>query len=107
MLDARQKLAMNIWEELELGLGGGAMFRVILTLTLKPNDSFTKYALVKATGLRTPDITSQLKTLLELGWIMEDNGTALTLTSYRTNLENKVVKIISDLVRNMKPLRMD
>jgi len=37
----------NIWKELELGLGSGAKFRILLFIILNPKWKFTKYMLVK------------------------------------------------------------
>ena len=55
-----------IWDELEAGLGSGAQFRVLLHLVLKPEEAYTKYGLVKATGLRTPAVTQHLERLVKL-----------------------------------------
>ena len=48
-------------------MGCGAQFRVLLHLVLKPEEAYTKYGLVKATGLRTPAVTQQLERLIDLG----------------------------------------
>ncbi|MEM1586716.1 MAG: hypothetical protein QXX99_00455 [Candidatus Bathyarchaeia archaeon] len=49
-----KEIRRGILEELELGFGGGKKFRVLVHLALNPDKAFTKYALAKATGLRTP-----------------------------------------------------
>ena len=92
----------TIWEELELGFGGGSQFRVLLHLTLNPKQAFTKYALVKATGLRTPSVNSQLKALLELNWVKEYPFTPKT---YQVNLENEVVKYLLEFVEKVRHAR--
>jgi len=56
----------GLWKELELGLGGGAKFRILLCMLLNPKEKFTKYSIVKATGLRTPNINEQLNSLIEI-----------------------------------------
>ena len=89
----------TIWKELELGLGSGSKFRVILHLALNPEEAFTKYALVKVTGLRTPSVESQLKTLIELGWVKEYPFTPKT---YQINLENKLVTQIHQFLQKLK-----
>jgi len=89
----------SIWQELELGFGGGSKFRVLLHLTLNPKETFTKYALVKATGLRTPSVESQLKTLLELNWVKEYPFTPKT---YQINPENEAVKHITEFLQKAK-----
>jgi DNA-binding IclR family transcriptional regulator len=92
----------TIWDELEQGFGGGSKFRVLLQLLLNPNETFTKYALVKATGMRTPSVESQLKLLLELGWVKEY---AFTPKTYQINLENEVVSQISDLFQKIRHIK--
>ena len=92
----------TIWDELEQGFGGGSKFRVLLHLLLNPNETFTKYALVKATGMRTPSVESQLKVLLKLGWVKEYTFTPKT---YQINLENKVVYQISEVFEKIKYIK--
>lgn len=94
---------LSIWKELELGFGG-SKFRVIIHLVLNPKKAFTKYALVKATGLRTPSVENQLKTLLQLGWIKKY---PFKPTTYQANLENDVVKHIYEFLQKMKYARRD
>ncbi len=93
---------LTIWDELELGFGGGSKFRVLLQMLLNPNETFTKYALVKGTGMRTPSVESQLKVLLKLGWVKEY---AFTPKTYQINLENKVVQQISEVFEKMKYIK--
>lgn len=92
----------TIWEELELGFGGGGQFRVLLHLALNPAQVFTKYALVKATGLRTPSVDSQLKALLQLNWVKQYPFTPRT---YQINLENEVVKHLLEFFENIRYAR--
>lgn len=89
----------SIWEELELGLGGGKRFRVLVHLLLNPDKAFTKYALSKATGLRTPSIERRLKTLLDLGWVKENKFKPKT---YQINLENETVKLLLELFQKLR-----
>ncbi|MBS7615028.1 hypothetical protein KEJ18_04780 [Candidatus Bathyarchaeota archaeon] len=89
----------TIWEELEKGFGSGTKFRILLQMALNPNETFTKYALVKATGIRTPSVESQLKVLVKIGWIKEYSFTPKT---YQINLENEVVKQIVELFQKIK-----
>jgi len=65
---------------------------------LNPQESFTVYNLVKATGLRIPAVTEELRLLLGLGWIVEDTQRRFTSPSYRINLGNEVVRCISDFL---------
>ncbi len=92
---------MSIWEELELGLGGGSKFRILKHLALNPDESFTKYALSKASGLRTSSVETYLKTLLELSWILKHDFVPKT---YQINVENDVVKYVTALLQDLKHL---
>ena len=89
----------NIWKELELGFGSGSKFRVLTHIILNPDEAFTKYALAKATGLRTSSVESHLKTLLKLNWVTEHRFTPKT---YQINLENSVVKQIFEFFKKLK-----
>jgi hypothetical protein len=90
---------LPVWDELEMGLGGGSKFRVVRELLLKPNEALTKYALVKATGLRTPSVESQLKALLKLCWVKEY---AFTPKTYQVNLENEVVQQLFEVFQKIR-----
>jgi len=99
MLTANNKRPSVVWDELEVGLGCGAQFRVLLHLVLKPEEAYTKYGLVKTTGLRTPAITQHLERLVELSWIKKRNSSS---ASYQINLENETVKLIQNLLSELK-----
>ena len=101
MLTYKKNGTLSLWKELELGLGSGSKFEVLLQMILNPNVSFTKYRLVKATGLRTPAVTHHLKTLIELGWIKEYRFSPVT---YQINLENLSVKCIQEFLSDIKNL---
>ncbi|MEM1515349.1 MAG: hypothetical protein QXH24_04795 [Candidatus Bathyarchaeia archaeon] len=58
----------NIWKELEIGFGGRKKLMVLFHLASNPEKVFTKYAIAKATGLRTPSVDRRLKTLVEISW---------------------------------------
>ena len=91
----------SIWEEIEKGFGSGSKFRVLLHLVLNSKKAYTKYALVKATGIRTPSVHNQLNILYDLDWIKEYNFTPKT---YQINLDNKVVINIIDFFQKLKYL---
>ncbi len=95
--DIREK--RSIWEELELGLGGGKKFRVLVHLLLNPSKAFTKYALAKATGLRTPSIERRLRVLVDLGWVKENKFKPKT---YQINLENEMVKLLLEFFQKLR-----
>jgi hypothetical protein len=102
MLIANNKQHGTVWDELEAGLGCGAQFRVLLHLLLNPAESFTKYGLVKASGLRTPSVTQQLNRLVSLGWVKKRESSPAT---YQARLENETVKLIHELFLGLKGAR--
>lgn len=89
----------SIWEELEAGFGGGTKFRVLTYLILNSDEAFTKYALAKATGLKTASVNDYLKALLEMGWVTEYNFAPQT---YQINLNNAIVKRIHEFFQELK-----
>lgn len=92
----------KVWKELEAGLGSGSRFRVLVYLVMNPKQTFTKYALVKATGLRSPAVAKQLKTLLDLGWIRKYDYSPIT---YQINLEKEVVRLIYEFFSELRLVR--
>ncbi|MBS7653468.1 MAG: helix-turn-helix domain-containing protein [Candidatus Bathyarchaeia archaeon] len=93
----------TVWDELELGLGCGKGFRVLLHLILNPNKAFTKYSLAKLTGLRTPSVDRRLKTLVDLGWVKENKFKPKT---YEINLENEIVRELMGFLNKMRRARI-
>lgn len=103
MLITNQRQPRTIWSELEAGLGTGPRFRVLLHLVLKPEESYTKYGLVKATGLRTPTVTQHLERLVKLNWAKKHNSSP---ASYQINLENETIKLIHELLLELKTTKI-
>jgi DNA-binding IclR family transcriptional regulator len=93
------KKPYKVWKELELGLGGGSKFRILVYLISNPNEAFTKYALTKASGLRAPTVENYLKTLLELNWVEENSFTPKT---YQINLKNALVNTLFQSFQKIK-----
>ena len=93
---------MKLWKELEVGLGCGSKFRVTTHMIMNHRETFTKYALVKATGLKTATVKKQLESLLDLDWIKKYPFEPVV---YQANLDNEVVKHIRDFLQKLKPIR--
>ena len=91
----------NLWRELEEGFGGETRFRILLYLALHPDDTYTKYGLVKATGVRTTSVGEHLKTLVEMGWIKEYPFTPKT---YQINVEHEIVKHFLEFLEKISRL---
>jgi hypothetical protein len=94
-----KRINEKIWREIELGFGSGSKIRILIYLLLNHGSAFSKYALIKATGLRSPTVEKHLETLKELGWINENNFIPKT---YQINNENETVKHISKFFNNLK-----
>jgi len=90
-----------LWGELEKGFGGGRKFRILLHLALHPEETYTKYGLVKATGMRTPSVGEHLKTLVEIGWVKEYPFTPRT---YQINMDHEIVKYFLEFLEKIKRL---
>jgi hypothetical protein len=103
MLSTRENHSKDLWKDLEAGLGCGAQFRVLWHLILKPEEAYTRYGLVKATGLRTPAITEQLERLSDLGWVKKHESSPIT---YQACLENEVVRLIYELFCELKGVKI-
>jgi len=91
----------DLWRELEEGFGGGSRFRILLHLALHPEEAHTKYALVKATGVRTPSVGEQLKTLVEMRWVKEYPFTPKT---YQINMDHEIVKCFVEFLEKIRSL---
>jgi len=91
----------NLWRELEEGFGGGSKFRILLHLALHPEEAYTKYALVKATGVRTTSVGEQLKILVEMGWVKEYPFAPKT---YQINMDHEIIKSFLEFLGKIKRL---
>jgi len=89
------------WNKLMMGLDSGTRFRVTKTMILNSDKAFTKYALVKATGIKTRMVEDQLKNLLEIGWIKCFN---ITPKTYQINMQNKTIRVLHSLFSEIKLL---
>ncbi len=84
---------------LRLGWDVEPQFRVLLHLVLKPEEAYTKYGLVKATGLRTPAVTQQLERLIDLGWVKKHESSPVT---FQVDPKNEVARYIYELFSELK-----
>lgn len=66
LVEDRRKQAER---ELVEVLGSEGRLKLLITLARRPNDLFTIYSLVKATGLRRQDVRKYVEKLHELGWV--------------------------------------
>lgn len=97
----RREKYRDAWEEVEQGLGSIGKLKILRVMLEKSNEAFTKYALEKATGLKPVDVRANLKTLVNLGWVKEY---PYQPTTYKINLENEIMKHISEFFQNVKHL---
>ncbi len=85
-------------EAIESGLCTRGRLRILRVLAEKPNELFTKYALEKETGLRSPELKTDLRILLKLGWITEFDYTP---KKYQINMNSGAVAALVDLFRKI------
>ncbi len=76
-------------EEIEAAIGGRGKLRILGLLAEHRDGFLTKYAIKKETGLRTRTATSDLETLIKLGWIKES---PYEPKKYQINLKKEEVK---------------
>jgi hypothetical protein len=57
-----------IKREIERGLGTIGRIKIMAELAKKPNESFTKYALLKGTGLKHSDLKENLTHLVAINY---------------------------------------
>ena len=89
----------SLWKELEEGFGGGSKFRILLHLALHPEKAHTKYALVKATGVRTTAVGEYLRILVEMGWVKEYSFTPKT---YQINTDHEIIKHFLEFLKKIR-----
>jgi len=58
---------MDVWREVEAGLGSVGKIRILKVMLEKPGQVFTKYGLERETGLKPVDVRSDLKALIKIG----------------------------------------
>ncbi len=86
-------------DEIETGLGGISKLKILRILTRNKEETFTKYALEKMTGLKPIAVRNNLKTLTQMQWVKEY---PYKPKKYKINLKNPVVKHLIDFFREVK-----
>lgn len=82
--------------ELNQVLGHGSRFRIMFQLALNPEKTFTKYGIVKSTGLKTSTVALQLKILVDLGWVKKYPFNPET---YQLDMENEIMKTFCEFLQ--------
>jgi len=77
--------------EIEEGLATIGRIKVMAELAKKPNESLTKYAILKGTGLKRSDVSENLKHLTSINWVKEHK---MIHVRYQINLDNPTVKLL-------------
>jgi len=93
---------MDVWKEVETGLGSVGKIRILRTMLEKPGEVYTKYGLERATGLKPVDVRSDLKALIEIGWVKEHQYDPKT---YEVNMERSVVKHLHEFFKRIRRAR--
>jgi hypothetical protein len=91
----------QVEEELTEALGSEGKIRILRRLAENPTAIFTKYALVKATGLRDQDARRILEKLCQIDWVkLITNG----VVKYQINTENQMVKQLIDFLKAVEAI---
>lgn len=91
----------DLWGDVEAGLGSPGRIRILRVMLRRPGECFTKYALERLTGLKPVDVRRDLRVLVGLGWVRENPYNPRT---YEINMDNKIVRAISDFFRSLRGL---
>ena len=93
---------MDVWREVEAGLGSVGKIRILRVMLEKPGQVFTKYGLERETGLKPVDVRSDLKALIEIGWVKEHQYDPKT---YEVDMENPVVRHLYEFFKRVRRVR--
>jgi hypothetical protein len=83
-------------QEVKEGLGTIGRIKVMAELARKPNEAFTKYALLKSTRLKRRDLKENLQHLIGINWVKEHKT---IYPKYQINLENPTVQLLNDFFK--------
>lgn len=86
------------WEDIEKGLGSVGRIRMLREMIERSDNYFTRYALERRTGLKPVDVRSNLKVLVELGWVEEYSYDPRT---YRVNADSESIRLIAEFFRRI------
>ncbi|MGD8566243.1 MAG: hypothetical protein PVF96_07850 [Candidatus Bathyarchaeota archaeon] len=92
----------DLWIEFEEGLGSKGKLRMMRVMIEKPSLTFTKYSLEKETKLKPVDVRTNLKILVELGWVKEYPYQPKT---YKINMEKEIVKYFANFIEMVKRIQ--
>ncbi len=81
---------------MEKGLGSKGKLRIIRELARRPEILVTKYALGRKTRLKPMDVKADLKSLIEIGWVIEHH---FKITKYQLNLDDVILKETIEYMR--------
>jgi len=77
--------------EIEEGLATIGRIKVLAELAKKPSESYTKYAILKGTGLKRKDVSENLKHLVRINWVKEHR---MVHPRYQINLDDQTVRLL-------------
>ncbi|MCP8318841.1 MAG: hypothetical protein L6N95_03325 [Candidatus Methylarchaceae archaeon HK01B] len=86
----------SIRKKIETGLGSKGKLRILKELAKNPGRLLTKYALERKTGLKPIDVRANLKSLIEIGWVIEHR---YRITKYQLNMEDEIVQDTIEYMR--------
>ena len=87
-------------EEIEKALTSPGKLKIVRLLMRSPDHSFTRYEIRKKLPLSPTDIKNDLNILMELNWVKEHK--IQHLEKYSIDLDNQIVKQLSDFFKAIK-----
>jgi hypothetical protein len=93
----------NAAEEVEKGLAGAGKLKLLRLLMKQPTHAFTRYEIGKKIANDPISIRNDLKTLVQIDWVVEFN--VQHLSKYSINLENPVVRHVFDFLLKLEYIR--
>jgi hypothetical protein len=89
----------NICDEVERGLGSVGKLKILRLLMQRSDQAFTRYRIGKYVPIDPVSIRNDLKTLVEIDWVIEFK--AQHLSKYSINREKERVKHLVDFFREI------
>lgn len=89
--------------EVERGLAGPGRLKILRLLMRRPDHAFTRYEIGKHVPNDPVSIRNDLETLTEIGWVTTFK--IQHLTKYSINLENEVVRELTDFLHKIGYIR--
>jgi len=100
-MSVRDEDKISVYKKIEAGIGSKGKLRILKELSNNPGRLITKYALERKTGLKPVDVRADLKSLVEIGWVVEHD---FRIKKYQLNIEDEIVRQTVEYFRKIRYL---